>query len=100
MELGQGMVRLDVRKWFFTQRVVRHWDRLPRAVVTALSLMEFKKHWDNTLRHRVWFLGGPEQSQELDSMILVGAFQLRIVYESMTRINIILTHQHTSVLVA
>ena len=53
MELGQGKVRLGVRKRFFTQRVVRHWDRLPRAVVTVLSLSEFKKHVHNALRHSV-----------------------------------------------
>jgi len=50
MELGQGRVRLGVRKRFCTQRVVGHWDRLPRAVVTALSLMKFKKCLDNVLR--------------------------------------------------
>ena len=34
------------------------WNRLPRAVVVALSLSEFKIHLDNTLSHVVWFLGG------------------------------------------
>jgi len=47
-----------------------------REVVTALSLMEFKKHLDNTLRHMVWFLGGPLGTQELDFMIFTGPFQL------------------------
>ena len=51
MELGQGRVRLGVRERFSTQRVVGHWDRLPRAVVTARNLPEFKKHLYNTLRH-------------------------------------------------
>ena len=32
MELGQGRVRLGVRKRFCTQRVVRHWDRLPKSL--------------------------------------------------------------------
>ena len=40
---GEGQVLLP--------EVVGHWDRLPRAVVTALSLMAFKKHLDNALRH-------------------------------------------------
>jgi len=31
------------------QRVVRHWHRLPRAVVMALSLLEFRKHLNMAL---------------------------------------------------
>ena len=46
-----GRVRLGGR--FCTERVVGHWNRLPRAVVTALSLPQFKKHLDSTLRHMV-----------------------------------------------
>lgn len=53
------------------------------AVVTALSLLYFKKHLDNTLIHRVWFLGGPVQSQDLD-VILVGPFHLKIFCDSKT----------------
>ena len=51
MGLGQGRGRLGVRERVCTHRVVGHWDRLPRAVVTVLSLPEFKKHSDNALRH-------------------------------------------------
>lgn len=35
LKLCQGMFRLDLRKRFFSQRVVGHWDRVLRDVLTA-----------------------------------------------------------------
>ena len=43
------MFRLDSRKKFFTQRVLAHWNRLPKEVVDAPSLKAFKARLDVAL---------------------------------------------------
>ncbi|KFQ14567.1 hypothetical protein N330_13203, partial [Leptosomus discolor] len=52
-KLGEGRFRLDIRKMFFTLRVVRHWNRLPKEVADAPSLEVFKTRLDGALSNLV-----------------------------------------------
>ena len=53
-KLRQGRFRLDIRRKFFTQRVVTHWNRLPKEVVDAPSLEALKARLDVALGSLVW----------------------------------------------
>jgi len=51
MKLQVQRARLDVRKHFFSQRVVQHWNSLPQRVVDATSVTSFKRRLDNSSRY-------------------------------------------------
>ena len=53
LKLHQGRFRLDIGSNFCPGRVVRHWTRLPRAVVESPSLDGFKNHVDVALEGMV-----------------------------------------------
>ncbi|KFW02156.1 hypothetical protein N327_13252, partial [Fulmarus glacialis] len=48
LKLCQGRFRLDI-----TERVVKHWKRLPREVVASPFLEVFKRRVDEALRDMV-----------------------------------------------
>ncbi|KFW62823.1 hypothetical protein AS28_14796, partial [Pygoscelis adeliae] len=52
-KLKEGRIRLGIRKKFFTVRVVRHWNKLPREVVDAPSLEVFQARLDEALSNLI-----------------------------------------------
>ncbi|KFR09838.1 hypothetical protein N306_03157, partial [Opisthocomus hoazin] len=49
----EGRFTLDIRRKFFTMRVVKHWHRLPRGVVDAPSMETFKARLDVALSNLI-----------------------------------------------
>ena len=51
IQLNHGVFKYDLRKFFFTNRIVNLWNDLPDCVVTAVNINTFKgrldKYWAN-----------------------------------------------------
>jgi len=65
-KLCQGRFRLDIRKNFVTERLVKNWNRLPREVVDTPSLSVLRRHLDNALNSTLELLLSPESVRQLD----------------------------------
>ena len=52
-KLRQGRFRLDIRRKFFMQRVMTHWNKLPKEAVDTPSLDAFKARLDVILNSLV-----------------------------------------------
>ena len=74
---------MDIKKKFFTQRVVTPWNRLPKEVVDAPSLEAFKARLDVALGSLVWWLATLHMAGVLKLDGHCGPFQPRPFYASM-----------------
>ena len=73
---------MDSRKKFFTQRVVTHWNTLPKEVVDAPSLEALKARLDVALGSLVWWLVTLHIEGGLKFDVHYGPFQPRPFYDS------------------
>jgi len=78
----EGIESISVGRSFFTQRVVTHWNRLPREAVDAPSLEAFKARLDVALGSLVWWLATLHIAGELKLDNHCGPFQPRPFHDS------------------
>ena len=83
-KLREGRFGLDIRRDFFTRRVVMPWNRLPKEIVDAPCLEAFKARLDVALSSLVWWLATLHITGGLKLDGHCGLFQPRPFYDSVT----------------
>lgn len=83
LKLHQGKFRFDIKKDFFKEKVVKHWNKVPRDVVWS------HHPWSHVQDVQIWLLGtgfcGELVSAKLTFGLnnLTGLFQSKQFYDSM-----------------
>ena len=71
LKLHQGRFRLDIKKNFCSERVLRQWHRLLRVAVGSPSLEVFRNHVDVALRDMVSGHGGVDLWSDWTILMIV-----------------------------
>jgi len=80
--IKEGRCRADIRKKFFTVRVVKQWHRLPREVGDAPSPETFRARLDGALSNLIQLKMSLLMARGLDWMTFKSPFQTKLFYDS------------------
>jgi len=80
--LKEDRFRLDIRKKFFTMRVVKHLNMFSREVLNAPSLETLKVRLDGALSNLIYLKMSLLTAGQLDYMTFKTPFQPKLFYDS------------------